>query len=172
MKLLFVVGLILIPGCNSIQATVYKSANAEAKSDVPFSQCLGNEFKVQKQNSFKSKDGSTYWEIQAVPISEDPARRVPQTFFFRTNRECKKIGDFTISRLKFMPKDAAIGLAKLQHREALDNCAAIRGKAYCIKELEKAYNAPDDVENQILIFPEDVEALRGLGIKAKVRLFK
>jgi hypothetical protein len=172
MKLLFVIGLMLISGCGPIQATVYKSAKAEKNTDFPFSQCLRDKFNVQKQNSFKSKDGLTYWEIQAVPISDDPARRVPQTFFFRTNGECKKIGDRTISRLKFMPRDAAIGLAILQHRDALVLCSAIRGRAYCIKELEKVYNAPDDMENQILIFPEDVEALKGLGIKAKVRLFK
>jgi hypothetical protein len=165
-KILVACVLLGLIGCQSHSRTIAK------EPEKPYAQCFPKAYKVVSESSYKSQNGGLYWQISSVHKSSETPDSV-EFLHFRTNGDCEAIGNSSISKLQFMPKDAAVMLARKHYEPYFNKCLKAKGKAFCVKEFEKTFNTPSDKENfmdQSVVWPEDVIALKQLGVRARVRL--
>lgn len=129
----------------------------------------------------QSEDGYRYYEAIAEPkfstSTNSDAQFVTNTYatlYIRTTKDaCKWLNrnDLRSGRLKFMPKSAAIALAKQRYAEIIKDClSSLPSEAEsiaCTKQLEVAVNQPPnwDFPQIDYLFPEDAAALNELGVK-------
>lgn len=145
---------------------------AGQKSELP---CYPNTFaKARIINQFTFK-GSTYYEVYAPP-KNDPNSTYLSILYFRTSiKGCELLNPNTVigSRLLYMPEPVALHFARLRFQTLLDQClqervGQINAREHCRRKLESLINVPGDVKAEGIefLYPEDVEALRQMGIKA------
>jgi hypothetical protein len=169
MKYLFMAIMFVLSGCNS-QASQTRMVEVKPEPHkFAFQKCFpAQEFHPPKNVlSYATKDGATYWQVETFVKDKDQKfNSYFQILYFKTNGGCQQIGNPTSSRLKFMPRDAAIALSQQHFNPYFKKCLKKNSKQVCINQLTKSINGDKEQgDEQTLIFPEDVIVLREFGVK-------
>lgn len=192
--LIFIGAIALIGGTYSKLISVRKAELSYALSPSRLqgeviNRCYPTTFHSPQEVRYVQSDGYRYYEVIAKPkfststnSSDEFVANTYATVYIRTIKDaCKWLNrhDLRSGRLKFMPKSAAIALAKLRYSEVINNCLDSLPKETnsiaCTKQLEVAVNQPPNWASfQIdYLFPEDAAALSELGVKTdKVLIVK
>jgi hypothetical protein len=180
MKSILCLSTLLIASCGSSVAERIEIKQAIAVPQKPYESCYpSNHSKPTKVISVVSKtDGQTYWEVEAPAKVERGTTTLIIGFNIRTNQygKCQLLeGSFPEHRLNFMPEDAAIALAKLQYEPYLNKflktCVVKASKEACLRKFSAHFNQSHDMKDDMrsILPPEDVKALKELGLNVKPR---
>jgi len=173
------VGLIL-----STYSTLANIRKAELSYALPsafyqgkaISRCYPTTFDPPKEVQHVQTDNYQYYEVIAkgkFPTT-DSSTTTLSTLYFRVGvNTCKWLNrnDLVSGRLKFMPSQVAIALAKQRYSKVIKNCSDSLPKktdsAICTKQLEDAINQPPNwASSQVdYLFPDDATALNELGTR-------
>jgi hypothetical protein len=160
---------LILSGCQLLPLT--SAVEPPAPKRVAYDVCFPKDYKPLEAYSHRSKNGGLYWQVVSVHTSVPRDAGVVEFLYFRTNGDCQRIGYSSVSKLEFMPRDAAIGLSRQQHEKQINKCIKKKGKPACIKEFNAIYatlnDNKDESQGKYVVYPEDVEALKQLGIIAE-----
>ena len=191
-KLLFFTGasigaLTLSCSTYSIISYARQSEQSYALSSNPlkgeaFNRCYPSTYHLPEEVRYvQSEDGHRYYEaiakarfLTTANSSDEFVANTYTTLYIRTMKDgCKWLNrnDLRSGRLKFMPQNVAIALAKQKYSEIITSCLDSLPEATepieCTKQLEVAVNQPPNwAFDQIdYLFPDDAIALNELGVK-------
>jgi hypothetical protein len=169
LKLLLPLLYILLSACDHSAATIPIEVTPPP-TEAAFQKCYPKEQyrKPKSVLSAQSRNGSTYWQVDASPYIHDEKLGTIHSLFFQTNGSCRILGNSMtkpVSKLKLMPKDAAIALSKAHYALYFDKCFAKQSKAACVKAFYDSMEPGDESSGSVIIFPEDAIALKTFGVK-------
>jgi hypothetical protein len=166
--------VLLLSSCSSSLGKQTYLEVAVAVPQKPYELCYPKDNnKPIRSVSFLSKtDNQTYWEVDAPSKGDGKIKGFYIRMNFRTNQygKCEFLdGSQPGNRLKYMPEDAAVALAKTHYQpfltKFLAKCTIKSSKEKCLKEFAD-YFGKDESETAVLtILPEeDVKALKMMGV--------
>lgn len=184
MKLFFninlsLISVLLLVSCSQLIVKQIQTNSAVAGQTKAFESCYpkGYSRPTNSVSVVSKSDGQTYWEIKTS--SEE--NNLNSSFIwlnFRTNKygKCEFLSNTQPGqRLKYIPRDAAIELAKLHYKpylnKFLNKCTIKTSRDQCLKEFAMLFMEPESPGNErTIVPPEDVEALRELGVTVKLHV--
>ena len=183
----YIGALTLICSTYSILSYARQSEQSYTLSPDPlkgetFNRCYPSTYHLPEEVRYvQSEDGHRYYEaiakarfLTTANSSNEFVANTHTTLYIRTMKDgCKWLNrnDLRSGRLKFMPQNVAIALAKQKYSEIITSCLDSLPEATepieCTKQLEVAVNQPPNwAFDQIdYLFPDDEAALNELGVK-------